>query len=106
MPDRHIPPRTMTLRQQYQIWKNENPRTFAKAVALARQAAARRDRFSTRCIANVLRWYSLIEWGDEGFKLNNNITPYLARDLEDMGIVPAGFFETRRVLVESEAVDA
>jgi hypothetical protein len=102
---RHIPPRTMTLQQQYDTWKEEHPRAWDKAVELARKAASARPHYSSRDLVSALRWYSLIEWGDQDFKLNNNISPYLGRDLVSLGIVPPDFFEFRRVLDEGDAAD-
>ena len=61
----------------------------------AHRVAKHREHYSARTIIEVLRHNSLIEDNDPDYKIDNNITPLMARI--SMAMFPAlnGLFETR-----------
>jgi hypothetical protein len=63
---------------------------------LALQAiASGRCRFSARTLVELVRWHTAIEQKGEPFKINNNLTPRLARWFLRKHPEHAGFFEMR-----------
>ncbi len=73
-----------------------NPHVYTLFVKYAHQAAARRPRFSARTILHRIRWHTAIETDDpEGFKVNNNWSPFYARRFEREYPRHAGFFSMR-----------
>ncbi len=82
----------------------ENPGVYSAFVAEA--DAVRRARFthySARTIVHVLRHHSALRDGSGTFKINDHISPYLARRLmRERPDQFAGFFETRASKSEEE----
>jgi len=64
----------------------------------AHEAAEHTTHYGARGIVEVLRFHTLIKGKDPTFKINNNMTPLLARI--SMAMFPRlnGFFETRGTL--------
>jgi hypothetical protein len=87
------------LREEYERFINANPHVYAAFVSLARQAKARgKKRLAIKALLEVVRWeLSLKIAGPGEFKLNNSISPYLARAIMTREPDLAGIFEIRRV---------
>jgi len=66
-------------------WKfrDDNPRVWALFLGFAQQLVSRGRRFGVKFLAERVRWEVLTTWepDDQGYKLNNNWTAYIARDL-------------------------
>lgn len=77
------PPPLNLLDARYRRWRDANPAVFAIFYNFAAQLLARNRPFGIRLLSNRVRWevHMHIEKDDEGFRINNNLTPYLARDL-------------------------
>lgn len=103
--------RTLTLREQWQVFHDANPLVYAAIVSIARDLRARGFR---RCgialIYERLRWnWALQTRGDE-YKLNANWRAHYAREIMRREPDLAGFFVTRRLraagCTDEEPVDA
>lgn len=44
-----------------------------------------------------MRFHRHIQYGPDDFKINNNVTPHLARELMHNGDAPPGFFRLREL---------
>lgn len=74
----------------------ENPQVYRLFRSFALQAKRKRDRFSARTILHRIRWETDVESDDpEGFKINNNWSPYYSRMFEREFPNWKGFFEGR-----------
>ncbi len=73
-----------------------NPQVYEAFKRFTFQAVRHRKNFSSKAIFERLRWDSMIA-GDDGFKMNNNYTPYYARLFEADHPQHKGFFRKRGV---------
>lgn len=89
-------PAVQTLRQAAEKWMLEHPRAMSLFARFALDMLHARRRFGFRLLAERVRWECLIDPGQEdGFKLNDHYTPYIARRLvRDMPLL-ANLIETR-----------
>jgi hypothetical protein len=71
------------LQQRYLEWKYDNPSGYALLEKFALECLARGRRFSTRALVHRARWEARMTWekDQDGFKINDHHSPYLARDL-------------------------
>jgi len=84
--------------EKYWAWKNANPEPFQLLRRFAYELLERKKRFGTHSLVERVRWEMKMTWHqDQGFKLNDHITPYLARDLIAMDARFADLIETRQV---------
>jgi len=78
-----------------------NPHVYAAFKQFALQAAERRSHYSARDIIHRVRWWSSIESNDpDGWKINNNWSPFYARLFERDHPELTGFFERRRSVAD------
>ena len=73
-------PESTTLREAARIWMERHPRAMDHFRRFARQMLASGRRGGFKAIAERVRWECSIE-DREDFKLNNNWTAYVARQL-------------------------
>lgn len=77
------------------LWMRENPRAWAyfedKCVELARMGR----HFGAKAIAEHVRFHFQLTLGEDGFKLNNSIVSYLAREVVRKHPAVAPFLEMR-----------
>ena len=66
-----------------------------KTDGTSREAGMGFKRYSARALIHRIRWHEQIERGNQEFKVNNNITPALARWFIARHPALANFFETR-----------
>ena len=94
-----------TLRQDFETFHATHPEVYRELVTLARQAKARGARkLGVKALFEVVRWNRLMNTTDwAGFKLNNNLTSYYAREIMENEPDLAGIFETRRLHVAEDA---
>jgi hypothetical protein len=88
--------------QRFERWLEANGRIYDLFREYARQVrAAGHRRFSADAIVHRIRWHMMVETtptpGDDGYKLNNDFTPYLARKLMLDDESFRGFFELRKI---------
>ena len=80
----------------FDIWLKDNSHVYRRFCFIARKA--RRigmKRWSARGVIHVMRWKSAIQDSDPTFKINNNISPMLARQAMKDYPELEGFFEVR-----------
>ena len=102
LPSQHIGPRPgKTLRQEFEEFHARHPEVYRELVALARAAKARgARRLGIKALFEIVRWNRLMNTTDwAGFKLNNNLTSYYAREIMANEPDLAGIFTTRRLHV-------
>ncbi len=94
-------------RAAYREWRAAHPEVYALFLKFAKQMADRHQRFGVRFLIERVRWEVRTTWAPDadGFKLNNNLTPHVARDLiEDMPAL-ANLLELRYVPEDDEEPD-
>jgi len=84
------------LRGEAERWIDENPEAYALFVRFARERVTKGRRFGVKAIAERVRWEWDLEWDGE-FKLNNNLTAYIARRLAADVPGVGALIETRKV---------
>lgn len=88
-----------TYLRRLEAWRkfdDQHPEVYTLFCQMARQAQARRPRYSARTILEVMRWnFMLNEDGDGGFKLNDHFSPFYVRKLIDEDTTFSEFFELR-----------
>ena len=86
------------LEARFAEFDRENPSVWTHFVRFTEEAIATgRTHYSARDIIHRIRWHLTIETkSDDGFKINNNHSPYYARKLIRLRPELAGFFELRR----------
>lgn len=70
--------------RRYREWRRTDAgrQVFALFERFALELAQGRRRFGVRLIAERVRWEVMTTWRvEDAFKLNNNVVPYLAREL-------------------------
>lgn len=82
---------------RYRFWRATHPECFALFLRFAQQLCDKGRRFGTRLIIERVRWevHMHIEKDAEGYRLNDHLTPYLARDLIRHMPALADLIETR-----------
>lgn len=93
------------LERRYEKWRKtaHGQIVYDAALSMATRLAVRgRKHYSIRAIIYVIRYnYDLTPSRDDnGWKVDNVFTPYLARELMATSSLPDGFFETREVKQE------
>ena len=83
-------------RPDFLNWVNENNAIWKEFERRALEMASVRDKFSARCIFEVIRYYTQLSEKDKTFKLNNNYTADCGLLFELEHPEHAGFFEHRR----------
>ena len=74
----------------------QHPEVFSMFCGYAKQVAAKRQRYSSRCILERIRWHLAVEAQDShGFKVNDHFSPYYGRMFELRYPEHAGLFERR-----------
>lgn len=77
-------------------YHQENPRVYKLFTRFSLLAAQTHSNFSARAVIHRIRWHSQIDTIDpQGFKVNNNHSPYYARMFERDHPQHAGFFRKR-----------
>lgn len=88
----------------FEQFHRANPHVYEAFKRFAKEARQRRDHFAARDIIHRIRWWTEIESNDaDGFKINNNWSPFYARLLIKDDPTFAGFFELRRAAADREA---
>lgn len=82
------------LRDQAREWVAKYPQVYRMFERYALQMAQRGRRFGMRLLVERVRWEYRFTY-DEEFKINNNLTPYLARWLTREHPELAGLLEFR-----------
>lgn len=78
-------------------YHRENPEIFKQFVKIARKTKQMGfKRYSARALFQVMRWHRGGRIKDDGFKVNNNYTPYYVRLIEEKYPEFKGFFEKRK----------
>lgn len=83
-------------------WVSENFHVWQAFVAEADKVISRGfDHYSARTILHVLRHHSAVsDAGESDWKLNNNVSPYLARLFAEVYPEYSDFFEYRKTVNE------
>ena len=90
---------------RFENFHEANPHVYELFCKFALQAAARRPRFSARTVLHRIRWATTIETdSDDGFKINNNWSPFYVRLFEIDHPELAGFFEKRTAIADAREV--
>ncbi len=76
-------------------WLTENMPIYREFERQARMIASRRDRYSARTIAEVIRHNSLLAEQGGPWKINNNRIPDMARLFSALHPEHEGFFQLR-----------
>lgn len=86
------------LRQQAADWIIANPQAFALFERFALAQAERRRSFGMKALAERVRWEVMTTWDSDadGYKLNNNLTAYIGRELVAKHPELAEYIEFRR----------
>lgn len=84
-------------REKFEKYHEANPRVYELFKRFAREAKARRKRYSASAIFERIRWHSEVETNGGDFKINNYFRPWYARKLMEECPEFRGFFETRRL---------
>lgn len=73
----------LTIEERYHAWISQNPQVLGLFERFALEASQRGKKFSIYLLRERIRWEIKMQWEKDGddFKLNNNYTPYIARDL-------------------------
>lgn len=83
---------------QFQQYHKKHPEVYQTFVKLTLQTIKKGfKRFSARGIFQVMRWLRKGEIKDDGYKYNNNYTPYYVRLFEHDYPMHVGFFEKRKL---------
>ena len=85
---------------KYKEWRQtpHGKEVYGKCLDISQQMAERGfNHYSIWLVIGVVRHHRHLESGtdDEGFKVCNNYTPYLSRELMATGMLPDGFFTTK-----------
>ena len=86
--------------QNIAFWQyhKKHPEVYTTFVKLTLQTIQKGfKRFSARGVFQVMRWLRKGEIKDDGFKYNNNHTPYYVRMFERDYPTHVGFFEKRKL---------
>lgn len=81
-------------------WVFENPYAWQTIKNIARAHATRGHHVSMRHLMNIARFDMYTKGLSEGFKVNNSITPFLARKLIEEVPETARIIETRKSKVD------
>jgi len=82
-------------RPDFRVWLAENHHVFAEFERRALQVAARRNHYSARTIAEVIRHDTAIGELSGTYKVNGNFVPCMARLFALLHQQHAGLFEFR-----------
>jgi hypothetical protein len=94
----HLPIDRNELETRYHRWKGEHPEVFALFMRFAQERISHDRKFSVKALVERVRWDLPVPLSKErGFRLNNSLTSYLARDLIRLYPRLASLIETRRV---------
>lgn len=96
-------PRESHLRFAFNKFEQENPHVFDLFRHYAEMVRARgHEHYSARAIFHRMRWHTDVETtDDEGFKLNNNLTPFFARKLMTTDARFVNFFRNRTSVADA-----
>lgn len=94
------------LDEKYLKWRETNNgiTIFAEALLKAYKLKEKRiTHFGIKSILESIRFDNTIRVGkdENGFKINNNYSSRLAREIMEVGFLPEGFFEVRRLKDET-----
>lgn len=88
------------LERQFAQFHAQNPHVYRAFERFACEAMRSGQRIGAKAIWERMRWHLMMETSEHvngGFKLNNNLTAYYARELMRRRPEFCGFFEIRRV---------
>ncbi|MHC4698493.1 MAG: hypothetical protein ACYTFA_17305 [Planctomycetota bacterium] len=85
----------MTNFERFLVWYGLNRLVYEMFRDIALRVYHHSQKTSARRIAEHIRWVMVFERGEDGFKLNNNHVPYLARLVMLRHRQLGGFFKTR-----------
>lgn len=87
------------LEERYRQWIGGHPEVLDLFCRFAREAVERGRRFGIKLLVERVRWELSMTWGpdNDGFKLNNTFTAYLARDVARRVPGVTALIEFRRV---------
>jgi len=80
-PARKNNPQGLDLRAEAERWVLENPSAYELVKRFALEAARTGRRFGMKLVVERVRWESFLIGEEDGYKVNNNHTAYLARKL-------------------------
>ena len=80
-PPRENNPDRGDLRAKAETWMRENPDIYGLFLKFARQMLDRRRRFGINLLRERVRWETAFLYEEGTFKINNNLSPYIARRL-------------------------
>jgi len=75
----------------------DNIKVLDKFAELSLKALKSNKHIGSRCIVEVIRFYTAIEDTDKTFKINNNLSKYLARISMELFPELNGYFELRTI---------
>jgi hypothetical protein len=93
------------LRKTAALWIEQNPEAFALFEKHALEMARKGRRFGIKGLAEFIRWTILMTWEKdaEGYRLNNDLTPYIGRALVAKHPALARYIEFRRCRDEEDS---
>lgn len=81
----------------FKQYHKKYPKIYSKFVELTFKTREKGfEKFSARAVFQVMRWVTAGEKKEDGFKFNNNFTPFYVRLLEHEHPEFIGFFEKRK----------
>ena len=87
--------------QSFIAYHEKYPQVYAQFKKLALQTISKGfKRFSARGVFQVMRWMHGGQLKEDGFKYNNNYTPYYVRLFEQEHPQHKDFFEKRKTQIE------
>lgn len=101
MPDA---PERNELEKKYRTWLETHASVFALFERFALQMLSSKRRFSVYALTERVRWEIRTTWAPDadGFKINNNHRPYIARDLIAKYPALDALIETRTIHEDDE----
>jgi hypothetical protein len=86
---------------EFEEFHKNNPHIYSAFKRFAREAKRVRNHYSARDIIHRIRWYTAIESKDkDGFKINNNWSPFYARMLQAEDPAFQDFFRNRKAAAD------
>jgi hypothetical protein len=95
----------MITQKRFEEYDRENPEIYELFKSFAfEMIRAGREHYSARTVIHRIRWHTdLHARSDDGFKINNDYSPFYARKFEREFPQHAGFFAKRHSVADREA---
>ena len=89
---------TMTLKQKWLKWHNENPHVYVLFEHFTKEAIRNgHTRLSAWLIINRVRWETSIVTTGDDFKIGNDFIAFYSRHFMELNPAYKGFFQTKQM---------